>query len=173
MNSTRMAAASASTSVFCDSSSVIRLIVQPVSSGREANVLATAADGDGEVVVDDQRPCCAFIDDDRGHFGRARSAHDELRRIGRPQDDVDALAGQFVGHGLDPQAAQTDAGADRIDARVVRLDADLGAHAGIAGRALDFQRPSSISGTSSANSWMMNSGAVRQDRARPRAWRSI
>jgi len=42
------------------------------------------------------------------------------------------------------------------------------------GRPTDFKQPSSISGTSSSKSFMMNCGAVRERMScGPRAWRSI
>jgi hypothetical protein len=63
-----------------------------------------------------------------------------LRGVGRPVDDVDALAGEFVGHRGDARAAQADAGADRVDARVVRDDGDLGAQAGVARGRLDLEQ---------------------------------
>ena len=53
-------------------------------------------------------------------------------------NDVDTLAGDLVGDRLHARAAHADAGADRIDARVVALHGDLGAHARIAGRAEDL-----------------------------------
>ncbi len=52
--------------------------------------------------------------------------------------DVHALAGEFVGHGLHARTAHADAGADRVDARVMAHDRHLGAGTRIAGRALDL-----------------------------------
>ena len=52
---------------------------------------------------------------------------DELRRIVRKQDDVDALAGELVGHRGHARAAHADAGALRVEPRIVRLHRDLGA----------------------------------------------
>src|SRR5439155_2292145 len=54
---------------------------------------------------------------------------------------VDALAGQLVGHTVDARAAHADAGADRVDALVVRQHGDLGARAGVASAALDLEQP--------------------------------
>ena len=44
-------------------------------------------------------------------------------------NDVDALAGDLVRDRLHARAAHADAGADRIDARIVAAHGDLGAHA--------------------------------------------
>jgi hypothetical protein len=53
---------------------------------------------------------------------------------GVPLDDVDLFALQFVDDRLHAAAAHTDAGADRIDRRILRADhGDLGAAARIAG----------------------------------------
>ena len=48
------------------------------------------------------------------------------------RNDVDAFAGNLIGHGLHARTAHTDAGADRIDARLEALHGNLGAHARIA-----------------------------------------
>ena len=80
-----------------------------------------------------------FIDHDRLHVGRRQRTDDKLGRILRPQDDVDALAGKLVGHGVDARAAHAHAGADRVDTLVVRLHRDLGARASVARAALDLE----------------------------------
>src|SRR5574343_1672859 len=110
--------------------------------GSQAHVLAVATDGNGQVVLVDHdvHGVLFLIDDDGGNLGRRQRADDELRRIGRPQHDVDVLAADFVAHGSDARAAQADAGTDRIDARVVRLDGNLGAQAGVAGTGLQFHQ---------------------------------
>ena len=54
------------------------------------------------------------------------------------RNDVHALAGDLVGDRLHARAAHADAGAHRINARVVALDRDLGAHARIARGAEDL-----------------------------------
>src|SRR5690606_27679720 len=64
----------------------------------------------------------------------------QLRRVVVPQHDVDALAGQFVGHGLHARTAHADAGTDRVDALVVGFHGDLGARARITGGALDLDQ---------------------------------
>ena len=73
-----------------------------------------------------------------GDFGRRQRVDDEGRDVGRPRDDVDLLALQFVHHRLHARAAHADAGADRIDRGIARDHGDLGARAGIAGDRLDL-----------------------------------
>ena len=67
------------------------LIRQPVISGRQANVLAAAADRDREVLLvdDDVHRVALLVDDDRLHVRRRQRADHELRRVFRPEDDVD------------------------------------------------------------------------------------
>src|SRR5262249_53077210 len=107
---------------------------------READILAAAADGEAELALghDDLDAPRLLVEHDLGHLGRREGIDDEGRRIGRPWDDVDLLALQFADHGLHAAAAHADAGADRIDAAVVRQHGDLGAAAGIAGHRLDL-----------------------------------
>ena len=81
-----------------------------------------------------------LIDHDRGHFGRRQGANDKLRRIRRPENDIDALTSEFVGYRRHAHAAHADTGADRIDTLIVRLDRDLGTHARVARRRLDFEQ---------------------------------
>ena len=68
----------------------------------------------------------------------ASAVDHELGRIFGEQDDVHALAGELVGHRGHARAAHADARALRIEARIVGLDGDLGADAGIARRRLDL-----------------------------------
>lgn len=68
-----------------------------------------------------------------------RARHDELGRLGRPKDNVDALAGQFVADGIDTRTANADTGALRIDALVVGFDGDFGTLARVAGDSADFK----------------------------------
>ena len=111
--------------------------------GGEAHVLAAAADRDREVLLvdDDVHRVLLLVDDDaaRSPPARARSITN-LRRILRAQDDVDALAGELVGHRGHARAAHADAGALRIEPRVVRLDRDLGADARVARGGLDLDQ---------------------------------
>ena len=81
-----------------------------------------------------------FIDDDGRDFGRCQRTDHELRRIGRPQHDVDVFAADLVTDGGDARTAQANAGTDRIDPRVVGLDGDLGAQTGVAGTGLQFHQ---------------------------------
>ena len=74
------------------------------------------------------------------HFRGRHRVDDELRRVVHVGDDVDALAGDLVGDRLHARTAHADAGTDRVDARVVALDGDLGAHAGIARGAQDLDQ---------------------------------
>src|SRR4030095_14382896 len=108
----------------------------------QPHILAAAADRQRQLVVGvgnhDLDPLAVFVDHDLGDFGRRQRVDDEGRDIGRPRDDVDLLALQLVDHGLHARAAHADAGADRIDGRVARNHADLGARAGIAGYRLDL-----------------------------------
>ena len=60
--------------------------------------------------------------------------------VRRPQDDVDALAGELLGDRLHARAAHADAGADRVDARIVGLHRDLGAQARVARGGLDLEQ---------------------------------
>src|SRR5467141_722994 len=99
--------------------------------GGEPHVLAVAPDRHREVFL---------VDHDRGHLGGRQGPDDELRRIGRPQHDVDTLAGELLRHGLHARAAHADAGADRVDALVVGKDGDLRAHPRIARRGLDLEQ---------------------------------
>ena len=71
-------------------------------------------------------------------FGRRQRVDHEGRDVGRPRNDVDLLALQFVHHGLHARAAHTDAGADRIDRGIAGNHADFRARAGIAGHRLDL-----------------------------------
>jgi hypothetical protein len=110
--------------------------------GRQTHVLAAAADGDGEVFLVDHHVhgVALFVDDDGLHVGRRQRADDELRRVFRPQHDVHTLAGELVGDGIDARTAHAHAGADGVDALVVRDHGDLGAAAGVAGAALDLEQ---------------------------------
>jgi hypothetical protein len=74
------------------------------------------------------------------HLGRRHRVDDELRRVLVEGDDVDALAGDLVGDRLHARPAHADAGADRIDARLVAAHGDLGAHAGVARGAQDLDQ---------------------------------
>src|SRR5262249_54533584 len=79
-----------------------------------------------------------FVKHDFGHFRRRERIDDEGRDVGRPRNDVDLLALQFVDHGLHTRTPHADAGADGIDRGIARDYGDLGARTGIAGNGLDF-----------------------------------
>ncbi len=55
-----------------------------------------------------------------------------------PLDDIDAFAAQFTHNRLNAGAFHADAGADRIDHRVIRNDSNLGALTRFAGDTLDY-----------------------------------
>ncbi len=85
----------------------------------ETNVLSAPADRQRQLVVGvgnhDLDALAVLVDHDLGDFGGRQRVDDEGRDVGRPRDDVDLLALQFVDHRLHPRAAHADAGADRID----------------------------------------------------------
>src|SRR2546430_2159151 len=115
---------------------------------REPRVLALLADREGELVVGDdderRRQAVGFArlrDHDGRHLRRRQRARDERRRVVRPLDDVDLLAPQLAADDLDARAAQSDAGADRIDVPLGRGDGDLGALARLASRGLHEDDP--------------------------------
>src|SRR5258708_4111011 len=114
----------------------------PAELGSEPDVLPPPADRDGEVFLVDHyvHGVLFLVDHDRGDFGRRQGADDKLRRVGRPQHDVDALACQLLRHRLHPRPAHADAGAGRIDALVIGENRDLGADAGVARRRFDLQQ---------------------------------
>ena len=59
-----------------------------------------------------------FVDHNRCDVGRSQSSDNELRRIFRPQDDIDAFTAQFTGNGLNAGTAHADTGTDRINSLV-------------------------------------------------------
>ncbi|MPN62778.1 hypothetical protein SDC9_210531 [bioreactor metagenome] len=60
-----------------------------------------------------------LVNHDALHFGWSQCANHELSRIGRPVNDIDPLAGQFVGHRRHARTAHADTGADRVDTGVI------------------------------------------------------
>ena len=62
----------------------------------------------------------------------------KFRTFGVPADDIHLLVVQLADDVLHPLAAQADAGADRIHLLVAGPDGQLGAEAGFAGDAFDF-----------------------------------
>ncbi len=110
--------------------------------GSEADVLTVAADRHRQIfLVDDDVHAVPFlVDDDAGDLRRRKRVDHQLGRVLGKQDDVDALAGELVGHRGHARTAHADAGALRIEPRIVRLHRDLGAHAGVARRRLDLDQ---------------------------------
>ena len=108
---------------------------------READVLPTAADSLRQLLLrhGDVHAVGFLVHDDRAHLGRRHRVDDELRGVVVERDDVDAFAGDLVRHRLHARTAHADARADRVDARVVAADGDLGpgARAKIAVRSND------------------------------------
>ena len=104
------------------------------------HVLAAAADRQAQLVIrhHDFDALRVFVDDDLRNFGRGEGVDHEGRRVLAPGNDVDLLALQLLHHRLDAAAAHADAGADRVDAAVIRHDRDLGAAAGVARDRADF-----------------------------------
>ena len=110
--------------------------------GGEANVLAAAADRHCQIlfVDDDIHAVTLLIDHDARDLGRRERVDDQLRGILREQNDVDALAGKLVGDRGHARAAHANTRSLRIEPRIVGLDRDLRAHAGIAGGGLDLDQ---------------------------------
>src|SRR5688572_2727683 len=108
----------------------------------QSDVLPAAADCLREFVLGDRDVHAVrfLVDDDRAHLGGRHRVDDELSRGRVPRDDVDALAGDLARHCLHARATHADAGADRIDARVVALYRDLGAGARVARRTEDVDQ---------------------------------
>ncbi|MCY1415579.1 hypothetical protein D9M71_310680 [compost metagenome] len=108
----------------------------------QAHVLAATTNGLGQVVFGNGDVHCMgiFVDDDRHHFGRSHGVDHELRRVVVPQDDIDALAAQFAGYGLDAGTAHADAGALRVDALVLGANGDLGAGTRVTGGGHHFDQ---------------------------------
>ncbi len=95
----------------------------------ETHVLAAASDRKRQLGIghDNFNTFALFVEHDLGDFRRRERVDDEGRDVGRPRNDVDLLALQFVDHGLHARAAHADAGADRIHRGIARDHADLGA----------------------------------------------
>ena len=62
---------------------------------RQAHILSAAPDGNRQVVLIDHdiHRMLFFVDHDALHLGRRQRADHKLRRIGRPEDDIDAFTG--------------------------------------------------------------------------------
>src|SRR5699024_9783378 len=109
----------------------------------EAGVLALVADCERKLAVRHGdlagvRAVRRGLDgEDRGR--RERGGHDLLRLVA-VIDDVHLLAAELVDDVRDARAAGADAGADRVDVRVVADNRDLRSGAGLAGDGLDLDR---------------------------------
>src|SRR5258705_204984 len=88
--------------------------------GSQPPVLAVAAGRQRQVVLvhDRLNRFRLGIGEDAGDAGRRQRQLGEPLRVGRPRDDVDALAVELVDDSLDARALQSHARADRIDAVV-------------------------------------------------------
>src|SRR5262249_25673954 len=94
---------------------------------RKTDVLSVATDRERQLIfVDDcLNRLGARIAEDARDLGRRERELREALRIGRPWDDVDALAIQLVDDRLHARALQADARAHGIDGIVAREDRDL------------------------------------------------
>ena len=82
-----------------------------------------------------------LVDQNTRDFGGGQGPDNELRRVLRPEHDIDALPGQLLRHRLHPRAAHADAGPDGIDAPVPGMHGDLRANARVARGRLDLEQP--------------------------------
>ena len=83
----------------------------------EPHVLPAPADGQRQLLIgnDHLDALFVFVEHHFGDFRRRQRVHHEGGDVGRPRNDVDLLALQFVHHRLHARAAHADAGADRVD----------------------------------------------------------
>ena len=72
------------------------------------------------------------------NLGRTERVDDQHLRGIVPADDIDALVVELVGDRLDPRAADPHAGADAVDAHVVRRNGHLGSETRLARDRLDL-----------------------------------
>jgi hypothetical protein len=83
-----------------------------------------------------------FVEHDLATSAGASALTTKVADVGRPRNDVDLLALQFVDHGLHARAAHTDAGADRIDEESREITAILAREPGSRATALISMMPS-------------------------------
>jgi hypothetical protein len=81
-----------------------------------------------------------LVDIHREDLGRAQGIRHEHAGVVAPRDDVDLLARELGHDRLDPSAALSDGGPDRIEALLARRDGDLRPAAGLTGDGLDLDR---------------------------------
>src|SRR4029450_10903469 len=109
----------------------------------EPHVLTASADRQRELLVrhNDLNAFPVFIKHDLCHLGRRQRVDDKSSNVGRPRNNVDLFALQFVHHRLDARTPHANAGANGVDRRIARDHRDLGARTGITGNRLDFDNP--------------------------------
>ena len=108
--------------------------------GGEADVLALASDGEGELAIGDDG-AGSLVDLVEVHLedlGRAEGVGDEVLGFVFPLDDVYVLALKLVDDVLNAETTEADAGADGVDPLLARGNGHLAAGAGFAGNGLDF-----------------------------------
>ena len=106
----------------------------------QAHILAATADGKAELIIRNDHFHAAgnLVHHHLGDLGRGQRVDDERGRVLDIGNDFDLLALQFTDDSLNPAAAHADAGADRIDPRIVRQNGDLSSASGLAGDSLDL-----------------------------------
>ena len=94
---------------------------QEMMKKRQTHILATTTDCLFQLFFrhDDLNAVGFLVDHDLGDLGRGQRIDDEAGSVLGPWNDVDFLALQFADNGLNPAAAHTDAGTDRIDRAVI------------------------------------------------------
>jgi hypothetical protein len=109
----------------------------------EPDVLAAAADRQGELILADEHDATAehLAEDDFVHLGRLQGVGDEHLEVVVPADDVDPLAAELLDDVLDAVAADADAGTDAVDPVVGTDHRHLAAVAGLAGDRPDLDHP--------------------------------
>src|SRR5262245_55571966 len=86
----------------------------------QSYVLTASADCKRKLLVrhHDFDALLVFVKHDLGHLGGRQCVDDESGNVGRPRNDVDLLALQFIDHCLDTRTPHADAGTDRINRRI-------------------------------------------------------
>src|ERR1700693_3604272 len=94
--------------------------------GREAHILAIAADRQRELVLVHNRlnGFCRRIAEHPGHSRGSERQLGEALRIGGPRDDVDSLTTELVDDSLNSRTLEADASSHRIDRVVARKYGD-------------------------------------------------
>ena len=112
-------------------------------AGSQPDVLALAADGQGELLVrhDHLHGMSVVVQQDLGNLGRGQRPAHVFGLFRDPVDDVDLLSPKLLHHRLHPGALHAHAGAHRIDVGVVGGHRDLRPSARLPGRSLDLDDP--------------------------------